>query len=117
MTSKEVAVTLPKFEYTLPLSLGDTLSAMGMPHAFGDADFSGMTGTRDLAISSVIHKAFVSVDEQGTEAAAATGVVMAGTAAPADPKSFVADKPFVFVIRDDDTGSLLFVGRVVDPTA
>ncbi len=116
LSSEYVQLTLPKFEFTVPLSLTQILKDMGMPHAFQDADFSGMTGTRDLAITDVVHKAFVSVDEQGTEAAAATGVVAGSTSVPPPPVPFTADKPFVFVIRANQTGSLLFVGRVVDPT-
>ena len=94
------------------------LSAMGMPVAFGgDADFSGINGKRDLFISAVIHKAFVDVNEEGTEAAAATAVVM-GRAAAARPEpivSFRADHPFVFLIRDIRTESILFLGRVTSP--
>jgi serpin B len=91
---------------------------MGMPDAFNldKADFSGMTGSKDLFISDVLHKAFVEVNEEGTEAAAATGVIMRVTSMPAPPPVFRADHPFVFVIQDNHTGSILFVGRVVDPT-
>lgn len=116
LSSEYVALTFPKFEFEMPLPLTQTLQDMGMQHAFDNADFSGMTGGRDLFISDVIHKAFVSVDESGTEAAAATAVAMAGTSVPPTPVPFSADKPFIFVIRANDTGSLLFVGRVVDPT-
>jgi serpin B len=91
---------------------------MGMPAAFtGGADFSGMTGKKDLFISDVVHKAFVSVDEEGTEAAAATAVVMAESAAPAEPVQVTVDHPFIFLIRDTETGTVLFVGRVLDPDA
>ena len=92
---------------------------MGMPAAFSaDADFSGMTGNRDLFISEVIHKAFVAVDEEGTEAAAATAVVVVGAESePPEPLVVTIDRPFVFVIRDIETGTILFVGRVVDPSA
>ncbi|TET13502.1 MAG: serpin family protein, partial [Dehalococcoidia bacterium] len=89
-----------------------------MPVAFsGAADFSGMTGNRDLFISEILHKAFVSVDEAGTEAAAATAVVMTMTAAPEEPVEVTVDRPFVFLIRDIETGTILFVGRVMDPSA
>ncbi|MBV8229818.1 MAG: hypothetical protein JO329_07530, partial [Planctomycetaceae bacterium] len=94
------------------------LSAMGMPDAFDldRADFSGMTRGRDLYISAVIHKAFVEVNEEGTEAAAATGVVMSVRAVRPEPvASFRADHPFAFLIRDRRTGSLLFMGRVANP--
>jgi serpin B len=91
---------------------------MGMSVAFkpGAADFSGITGTRELAISAVVHKAFVEVDEKGTEAAAATGVVAFRAAAIAQPPViFRADHPFFFLIRDIRTASILFVGRLVKP--
>ncbi|MBL7199451.1 MAG: serpin family protein [Anaerolineae bacterium] len=114
----QVALTMPKFEFESEFGLSDTLAAMGMPVAFGaDADFSGMTGNRDLSISEVIHKAFVSVDEAGTEAAAATAVIMRFTAVPAEPVQVTLDRPFIFVIRDIETGAILFVGRVLDPSA
>jgi serpin B len=113
----QVALSMPKFEIESSFGLVDALSAMGMPVAFSDkADFSGMTGNRELVISEVVHKAFVSVDEAGTEAAAATAVMMALTAAPAEPVEVTVDRPFLFAIRDIDTGALLFVGRVVDPS-
>jgi serpin B len=113
----QVALSMPKFEIESSMSLADALAAMGMPVAFSDdADFSGMTGSRDLTISDVVHKAFVSVDESGTEAAAATAVIMKLTAMPAEPIPVTIDRPFIFAIRDIQTGSLLFVGRVVDPS-
>ncbi|MFN2129864.1 MAG: serpin family protein [Anaerolineae bacterium] len=113
----QVALSMPQFKIESSLSLADALAAMGMPAAFSDdADFSGMTGNHDLAISDVVHKAFVSVDESGTEAAAATAVIMKLTAMPAEPLTVTIDRPFIFAIRDIQTGSLLFVGRVVDPS-
>jgi len=113
---REVALTMPRFEFDSGFSLNDALKALGMEDAFSEAaDFSGMTGTTELFISSVIHKAFVSVDEAGTEAAAATAVVMAEKAMPAEPVELRVDRPFVFLIRDIETGAVLFVGRVVDP--
>ena len=115
---RQVALSMPKFEIEASFSLADALAAMGMPDAFSsDADFSGMIGNRDLAISDVVHKAFVSVDEAGTEAAAATAVIMKLTAMPDKPVQFPIDRPFIFAIRDIETGALLFVGRVVDPGA
>jgi serpin B len=115
---RQVALSLPKFEVESDFSLVDALAAMGMPDAFSDAaDFSGMTGNRDLFIAEVIHKAFVSVDEAGTEAAAATAVVMEKMAMPEEPVEVTVDRPFVFLIRDVETGAILFVGRVVDPSA
>jgi serpin B len=114
-----VALTMPKFEFDSSFQLADTLAGMGMPDAFSPeaANFSGMDGTRDLFIQDVIHKAFVSVDEAGTEAAAATGVVIGITAAPASPVEVAVDRPFVFLIRDIETEAILFVGRIVDPSA
>jgi serpin B len=115
---QQVALTLPSFEFDAKFSLEKTLAEMGMPLAFSpDADFSGMTGTRELFISQVIHQAFVSVDEAGTEAAAATAVMMKLSAAPGEPIEFRADHPFIFLIRDNETGAILFVGRVVNPDA
>ncbi|MGQ9545661.1 MAG: serpin family protein [Dehalococcoidia bacterium] len=114
----EVALTMPKFQFDSAFRLKDTLSGMGMPLAFsGEADFSGMTGTPDLCIGDVIHKAFVSVDEAGTEAAAATAVIMKLTAMPGQPVEVTIDRPFMFLIRDIETGAILFVGRVSNPTA
>jgi serpin B len=89
---------------------------MGMPDAFsGKADFSGMTGNRDLFISAVVHKAYIDVNEEGTEAAAATGVTMKLTGIGTPPPVFRADHPFIFLIRDNQTGSILFLGRVANP--
>jgi serpin B len=112
-----VQVGFPKFKMTKGLSLSDILAKMGMPLAFSDrADFSGMNGSRDLFITGVFHKAFVDVNEEGTEAAAATGVVVGVRAAPKERLTrFVADHPFVFLIRDARSGSVLFMGRVTDP--
>jgi len=111
---------MPRFEMTSDFSLAQVLTAMGMPAAFSDsADFSGMTGGRDLFIGDVIHKAFVSVDEEGTEAAAATAVIMEAMAAmpePERPIEVTVDHPFIFLIRDIQTGTILFLGRVVDPS-
>ncbi len=118
---ERVAVAFPKFKFEIKYFMKGTLSDMGMPSAFSmaDADFSGMTGTRDLFISAVIHQAFVDVNEEGTEAAAATAVVMRTTTAPGkieQPKIFNADHPFIFIIQDKKTGNILFLGRVTDPS-
>jgi len=111
----EVGLTMPKFKFDSEFSLKDTLEGMGMELAFsGAADFSGMTGTPDLCISEVLHKAFVSVYESGTEAAAATAVVMRETAMPGEPVEVTIDHPFIFLIRDIETGAILFVGRVLN---
>ncbi|MHC4989294.1 MAG: serpin family protein [Planctomycetota bacterium] len=117
MRKQEVEVFLPKFKMTSQFGLSETLAKMGMPDAFDSlkADFSGMTGNKDLFISAVLHKAFVEVNEEGTEAAAATGVMMELSMALEGPV-FRADHPFVFVIKDNNTKSILFVGRVADPT-
>jgi serpin B len=114
-----VTLTMPKFEFDSEFRLNDTLAEMGMPIAFspGDADFSGMTGNRELFISDVIHKAFVSVDEAGTEAAAATAVIMMRAAVSKPPVEVTIDRPFIFLIRDIETGAILFVGRVLNPAA
>ena len=112
-----VRVSFPRFRLEGGFALQEVLAAMGMPDAFRrEADFSGMTGRREPFISAVLHKAYVDVNEQGTEAAAATGVVMRPTAAPVDrPVEFRADHPFLFLIRDRRTGSILFLGRVANP--
>ncbi len=113
---RSVSVSLPPFRLRTALSLRDVLTEMGMPLAFSEmADFSGLTGSADLLLDDVIHEAFIEVDEQGTEAAAATAVVIRTTAMPFDPVSFVADRPFLFVLRDRNTGTVLFMGRVEDP--
>jgi len=114
----EVALTMPKFEFDSEFSLKDTLAGMDMPIAFSSsADFSGMTGNPELFISDVVHKAFVAVDEAGTEAAAATAVIMPTSAAPELPVEVTIDRPFIFLIRDIETGAILFVGRVMNPGA
>lgn len=118
LAPRQVALSMPRFEVESSFSLIDALTALGMPEAFStEADFSGMTGSRELFISEVVHKAFVSVDEAGTEAAAATAVIMSLTAAPSEPVRVTVDRPFILAIRDIETGALLFVGRVVDPAA
>jgi serpin B len=118
LSHEQVALTMPRFEFDAEFSLKQALAALGMAQAFtDDADFSGMTGNRELFISEVLHKAFVSVDEAGTEAAAATAVVMKESAAPAEPIEVTLDHPFLFLIRDVQTGTILFLGRVVDPSA
>ena len=118
LAQRRVEVSLPRFKLTAECELKGALSALGMPVAFdpGQADFSGMTGKRELAISAVVHKAFVEVDEKGTEAAAATGVAMVRASAVfTPPPVFRADHPFLFLIRDNRNGSILFLGRLVRP--
>ncbi len=118
---RRVRVFLPRFKLTSDSSLATVLAAMGMPLAFDAkrADFTGITSQEPLYISAVLHKAFVDVNEEGTEAAAATGVVMAARAAmiPTEPPLFRADHPFLFLIVDNRTRSILFLGRVVNPNA
>jgi serpin B len=110
-----VRLSLPRFKLERRFELSRTLQAMGMIDAFaaGKADFSGMTGNRELFISLVIHQAEVEVNEEGTEASAATAVVHKRGA---PPTAFVADHPFLFLIRDRQSGSILFMGRVVNPS-
>jgi serpin B len=117
METREVKLALPKFEFEANYKLEKTLSDLGMPVAFeqGAADFSGMTGNRELFISDAIHKTFVSVDEKGTEAAAVTAIAMAMSAPPSGPVDFTANRPFIFLIQDIETGSILFIGRVLNP--
>jgi serpin B len=117
-SQREVNVYIPKFKLTSQFSLAGTLKAMGMSLPFSDAaDLSGIDGKRDLYISAVIHKAFVDVNETGTEAAAATGISIGLTAAPASPPpEFRADHPFLFLIRDNQDGGILFLGRVNNPS-
>lgn len=114
-SSREVNVWLPKFKTTSSFTLNRPLTALGMVDAFGAADFSGMFAGGGPAISEVVHKAFVEVNEEGTEAAAATGVIMKMSAGP-PPATFRADHPFLFFIRDRITGSILFLGRIQNPT-
>ncbi|PYJ81066.1 MAG: serpin family protein, partial [Verrucomicrobia bacterium] len=113
----EAIVVLPKFKLNCRLNLKDDLAAMGMPSAFKPgADFSGMTSAEKLWISDVVHQAFVDVNEEGTEAAAATAVAMTRSASASHTPLFRVDHPFLFLIRERQTGSILFLGRVVDPT-
>jgi len=115
---REVDVYLPKFKFKTKYFMGETLKEMGMATAFSaGADFSGMTGQTDLSISEVIHQAFVEVNEEGTEAAAATAVMIVGSVMPREIPEFKADHPFIFIIQENETGSILFIGRVDNPTA
>ncbi|MBI2389635.1 MAG: serpin family protein [Deltaproteobacteria bacterium] len=116
-SSREVDMSIPRFKTTMPLELGPVLKSLGMIDAFGaSADFGGISKT-PMYISRAIHKAFVDVNEEGTEAAAATAIVMREGAAVPPPKvTFRADHPFVWALKDQSTGALLFVGRVDDPT-
>jgi len=118
LAARSVRLTMPRFRYESRFALKKVLAAMGMRDAFGlgAADFSGMDGMRDLFISDVHHKAFVAVDEAGTEAAAATAVVMK-KGRRTSPIELKVDRPFIFMIRDIETGTVLFTGRVLNPSA
>ena len=112
-----VTLSMPKFDFESSFDLAETLGTMGMPDAFTDrADFSGMNGRPELYIQAVVHKAFISVDEEGTEAAAATAVVGGVTSMP-EHVDLTIDRPFIFLIRDTDTGAIMFLGRVLNPMA
>lgn len=116
----QLDLSMPKFKIESSIGLADHLNAMGMKDAFipGIADFSGMDGTHDLYISAVQHKAFIEVDETGTEAAAATAVVVGIESMPIDePLKVNIDRPFIFMIVDNKTGSVLFLGRVINPAS
>ncbi len=108
---------LPKFGTESQLGLGDILAALGMPTAFDadTADFSGMTAADRLYIGAVIHQANIDVDEKGTEAAAATAVMMAASGALAPPVELTVDRPFIYALRDMETGAILFLGRITEP--
>lgn len=118
MRSQEVDVSLPRFKFETRYLIGNNLTTMGMPDAFNEglANFSGITGKKDLYISSVIHQAMIDVNEEGSEAAAATAVVMSTKSVRFDmPEAFRADRPFLFMIIHNSTGSILFMGRVSNP--
>jgi serpin B len=119
LSGTTVDLQFPKFEFRTQAGLIPVLVELGLAEAADPsrADFSGMTAEEKLFISDVIHEAFIAVDEEGTEAAAATAVVMAASAAPMDPVQLTVDRPFIFQIRDATTGSVLFFGRVMNPTA
>ena len=124
LMAQEVNVYLPKFKLETTYSLVGNLTDMGMPSAFkppfpfdpDTADLSGIDGEKDLYVTGVFHKAFVAVDEKGTEAAAATGIVIGTDSVRPPPELFKADHPFIFLIQDDRTGLILFIGKVIDPT-
>jgi serpin B len=117
LTVTKVDLRLPKFTYEYKNVLNDELMSLGMEVAFTDqADFSGINGTGDLFISKVLHKSFVEVNEEGTEAAAVTSVEIDVTSFPGPENTiFNVDHPFLFAIREISTGTILFVGRVQNP--
>lgn len=115
MAESDVSLSFPKFKFESEFKLKSSLSQMGMPIAFSDkADFTRMSKKPDLKIDEVYHKAFVEVSEEGTEAAAATAVVVVRKSF-AVPEKFIANRPFLFLIRENETGNILFMGRVVNP--
>lgn len=118
LAETQVSLALPRFSIETKTELADVLAALGMPSAFDDAraDFSGITTAEQLVISAVIHQANIDVDEKGTEAAAATAVVMRAGAMPAEPVTLRVDRPFIYALRDLPTGAILFLGRVTDPS-
>jgi len=113
-----VDVHLPRFKTESTFSLNEPLAALGLTDAFNPqlADFSGISGARGLFIAAAMHKAFVEVNEKGTEAAAATGITTGITSIPMPPKIFRADHPFIFLIRDNASEKILFMGRMCDPS-
>jgi serpin B len=114
--TKLSAIYLPKFKFDTKYFMVSTLSEMGMPTAFSmQADLSGIDGSQNLYIQNVIHQAFVQVDEKGTEAAAATSI-MIGIKSAMPSNVFRADHPFIFIIQEKETGNILFMGRMTDPT-
>ena len=118
LQSRTVVLGMPKFDFGTATGLSDTLKAMGIATAFTDtADFSGITTGAALFITDVVHQANITVDEQGTEAAAATAAAMAGTSAPTDVVELTLNRPFTFWLRERSTGAVLFMGRVNDPAA
>ncbi len=118
LAPSEGRIYMPRFSFEAAFSLKNVLISLGMVDAFDSAaaNLSGMNGTRNLFIQDVVHKAFVAVDEEGTEAAAATAVVVGATGAPDEPFNVRFDRPFIFAIRDRVTGAILFLGRVMNPT-
>ena len=116
---EKVEVTLPRFKIESEFKLVESLEKLGMTDMFGPtADFSGMTGgiNKGIYVSEVVQKAFVEVNEEGTEAAAATAAVMMGRSRQPEPERFTCDRPFMFLIKDNLTGMILFSGHVTDPS-
>ena len=122
LQTRQVDLAMPKFTFRSEAGLAQTLANLGMPTAFvapdgtNGADLTGITERRELFVQDVVHHAFIAVDEQGTEAAAATAVVIGLTAAPMDPVAFSIDRPFLFLIEHASTGEVLFIGQVTDPS-
>jgi serpin B len=110
-------LSLPKFEFSSAIQLKEALMNMGMTDAFGDADFSGIDGTLELFIDEIYHQGWLSVDEAGTEAAAASAVVMSRKGMPIVEVELEINRPFLYLIRDIQTGAILFLGHVVNPAS
>lgn len=118
LSPQSVNLQMPKFDYESTINANDQLAALGMSNAFNPelADFSGITEIEKLFISDVLHKATITVDEQGTEAAAATAIIIrTESIEPGEPVELTIDRPFIYIIRHNPTGSILFMGRVVQP--
>ena len=113
---ENVELHLPKFEFETTLPLTDPLQELGLEKLFSDPDLSGMLEGLPLVVSGVYHKTFIAVEEGGAEAAAATAIVVGETSAPPPPIVARFNRPFVFAIRDVETGLILFFGRLVNPT-
>ena len=117
LADRTVTLGLPRFGTQTNLDLTGTLAAMGMPTAFSNADFSGISSQEALSITAVVHQANIDVGELGTVASAATGApIAAASIGPIDPVSLTVDRPFLFALRDLDTGAVLFLGRITDPS-
>jgi serpin B len=118
MTTERVFLSMPRFKIETTLKLRELLKQLGMTMAFsaGEADFSGMDGTRNLYIADAFHKAYIDVAEKGTEAAAATAVVLKDASMPMVDLYVNVDHPFLYFLRDEPTGAILFMGRVLDPS-
>ena len=119
ISAEYINLYLPKFRFDLMYELNDDLASMGMPTAFDteEADFSGIaSGSDKLSLSQVVHKSFIEVNEEGTEAAAATGAIMTSGGSSPHPISFYAGHPFIFFIQHKETSQILFLGKVEDPT-
>ena len=117
MTLQPLTVQIPKFEFETKYDLTDSLERLGIHDAFDEnnADFKGMTDEQ-VFLDKALHKAFVNVNEEGTEAAAITALVVQAQSGPPDPRhNFIADHPFMFVIQENETGEILFIGRIADP--
>jgi serpin B len=117
LSNQSVTVQIPKFKLETMYTLNEVLKELGMPTAFDPdaADLSGISAMGELYIQAALHKAFVEVNEEGTEAAGATGIVIGVTSLPPEPPLFRADHPFIFVIQDSETGNILFMGRITNP--